>query len=152
LENQTSLRRLLSHKVIVLDKEIKVEVSRVVIGRLTQTTVETASKPIDKVVTRVEEDNLYIYVADEKSYMSRLHTGLVKGGRAVFEGHGLAKQNGGLKGVASRRRYTINTGFPQRHTAGFKSSHKSRIRREVGALLGLDIHIASEMSLNSSTY
>jgi len=85
-------------KVIVLDKEIKVEVSRVVIGRLTQTTVETASKPIDKVVTRVEEDNLYIYVADEKSYMSRLHTGLVKGGRAVFEGHGLAKQNSGLKG------------------------------------------------------
>lgn len=85
-------------KVIVLDKEIKVEVSRVVIGRLTQTIVETTSKPIDKVVTGSSKTILYIYVADEKSYMSRLHTELVKGGRAVFEGHGLAKQNGGLKG------------------------------------------------------
>uniref|UniRef100_A0A7C5YZI5 non-specific serine/threonine protein kinase n=1 Tax=Ignisphaera aggregans TaxID=334771 RepID=A0A7C5YZI5_9CREN len=65
-------------KIMILDKEIEIEVDRVVIGRLTQTIIETSSKSIDKVVTRIEGNNLYIYINDEKSYISRLHVELIR--------------------------------------------------------------------------
>jgi len=86
-------------KVIVLGKEVEVEVSRVVIGRLTQTIVETTSKPVDKVVTRIEGDNLYVYVADEKSYISRLHAELVrKGGEWYLRDLGSLNKTAVLEG------------------------------------------------------
>jgi serine/threonine protein kinase len=65
-------------KLIILGREIEIEAERVVIGRLTPSIAETAAKPIDKVLTIVEGNSLYIYIADEKSYISRLHAELIR--------------------------------------------------------------------------
>jgi predicted Ser/Thr protein kinase len=68
----------LKPKLIVLGREIEIEAERVVIGRLTPTIAETAAKTTDRVLTIAEGNNLYIYIADEKSYISRLHAELIR--------------------------------------------------------------------------
>jgi len=72
-------------KLIILGKEIEIETERVVIGRLTRSITETASKTLDdKILTLIEQNNLFIYIADEKSYISRLHAELIKKGNEWY--------------------------------------------------------------------
>ncbi|MEM4546566.1 MAG: FHA domain-containing serine/threonine-protein kinase [Nitrososphaerota archaeon] len=64
-------------KLIVLGVEIPVEVERVVIGRLSQVVTSSAEKVHEKVVTMTEGNNLYVYIYDQNSYISRLHAELI---------------------------------------------------------------------------
>lgn len=64
-------------KLLILGMEIPIDTRRVVIGRLHHEMEESLEKESKKVITFIEKDNLYIYVHDPRSYISRLHVEIV---------------------------------------------------------------------------
>ena len=56
-------------------------------------------RPIDKVLTITEGGNLYVYIVDEKSYISRLHAELIRRGDGWYiRDLGSLNKTAGLEG------------------------------------------------------
>lgn len=85
LQGESLTEKTAKPKIIVLGKEIEVEVDRVIIGRITPAVASTVtSRQEDKVITIIEGNNLYIYIDDPKSYISRLHVEITRKGNEWY--------------------------------------------------------------------
>lgn len=71
------IEKTIKPKIIILGKEIDIDVDRIIIGRLIKTITSTSDKTED-IVKIIEGNNMYIYINDPKQYISRLHIEITK--------------------------------------------------------------------------